>query len=340
MIRRPIYPPNEIALVMRSVLISLIPSVIALTTFFGAGVLFNLVTGIATALVSEAICLKLRQRPAMPRLTDLSAILTGSLIALALPQAAPWWLVIAASASSIILGKHIYGGLGQNPLNPAMLGYAIMIISAPVAMTTLWTNPLATPDLLNAWMSFLGYNSDATTAATTLGLYRTEFITMTAVEVMRHPLFQRAHLGLIYGYEWVALGYLAGGSWLIYQRIITWHTPVGFLATLVVISAFFSFDPDTTTPVWVHLIGGASIFSAFFILTDPVSGATSPKGRFLFAIGVGLLTYLIRTYGQYPDAIAFSVLLMNFVAPTIDHYTRPRVMGRKASIRGSGGGPL
>ena len=322
---------------MRAVLIALIPSVIALTTFFGVGVLFNLVTAIATALLCETICLKLRRRPAMPRLTDLSAILTGSLIALALPQAAPWWLVIAATASSIILGKHIYGGIGQNPLNPTMLGYAIMLISAPVAMTTLWINPLTPPDLSSAWLSFLGQSNDATTGATTLELYRTEFIAMTAVEIMRQPLFQRAHLGLIYGYEWVSLAYLLGGLWLIYQRVITWHTPVGFFVTLVIVSAFFSFDPDTATPAWVHLIAGASIFSAFFILTDPVSGATSPKGRLLFAIGVALLTYLIRTYGQYPDAIAFSVLLMNFAAPTIDHYTRPRIMGRETSVRGSGG---
>ena len=337
MIRRPAYPPRETVLIMRTVLTSLIPAIMSLTIFFGVGVLLNLVTGIAVALLSEAICLKLRRRPVMPALSDLSAVLTGSLIALSLPQAAPWWLVIAAAASSIILGKHIYGGLGQNPLNPAMLGYAIMIISAPVAMTTLWINPLTTPDLSSALMSFLGHGNDAITGATTLDLYRTEFVTMTAVEIMRHPLFQRATLGLIYGYECVALAYFLGGLWLIYQRVITWHAPVGFLATLVVVSAFFSFDPDTSTPVWVHLIAGASIFSAFFILTDPVSGATSPKGKFVFAAGVALLTYLIRTQGQYPDAIAFSVLLMNFAVPTIDHYTRPRIIGRKTSVRGSGG---
>ena len=103
------------------------------------------------------------------------------------------------------------------------------------------------------------------------------------------------------------------------------------------ITAFFSIDPDTATPVWVHLVAGAGIFAAFFILTDPVSGATSPSGRLWFAIGVGVLTYFIRTYGQYPDAIAFSVLLMNFAAPTIDHYTRPRITGRESSVKGSGG---
>ena len=337
MIKRPDYPPIDTAIVMRTVLMALIPGIIAMTLFFGVGVLLNIITAILTALASEALCLGLRKRPINPRLTDLSAVLTGVLIALALPQAAPWWLVIAATASSVILGKHLYGGLGQNPVNPAMLGYALMLISAPVAMTTLWINPLATPDIVTAWNAYLGQASDAVTGATTLDLYKTEFRSLTAIEASRNPLFSQAHLGLIYGYEWVALTYLMGGLWLIYQRVITWHTPVGLLATLVVISAFFSFDPDTATPVWVHLIAGAGIFAAFFILTDPVSGATSPKGRLWFAIGVGILTYLIRTYGQYPDAIAFAVLLMNFAAPMIDHYTRPRIMGREASVKGPGG---
>lgn len=337
MIKRPDYPPIDTAIVMRTVLMALIPGIIAMTLFFGVGVLLNITTAILTALASEALCLGLRKLPINPRLTDLSAVLTGVLIALALPQAAPWWLVIAATASSVILGKHLYGGLGQNPVNPAMLGYALMLISAPVAMTTLWINPLTTPDIATAWNAYLGQASDAVSGATTLDLYKTEFRSLTAVEAARNPLFSQAHLGLIYGYEWVALAYLMGGLWLIYQRVITWHTPVGLLATLVVISAFFSFDPDTATPVWVHLIAGAGIFAAFFILTDPVSGATSPKGRLWFAIGVGILTYLIRTYGQYPDAIAFAVLLMNFAAPMIDHYTRPRIMGREASVKGPGG---
>ena len=337
MIKRPDYPPADTSIVMRSVLIALVPGIIAMTLFFGVGVLFNLATAIPAALAAEAVCLGLRQRPILPRLNDLSAVLTGSLIALSLPQAAPWWLIILASTSSIALGKHLYGGLGQNPVNPAMLGYALMLISAPVSMTTLWINPLATPDLATAWSAFLGQASDAVTGATTLDLYKTEFRALTAIEAVRNPLFSQAHLGFIYGYEWVALAYFASGLWLIYQRVITWHTPAGLLATLVVISAFFSFDPDTATPVWVHLIAGAGIFAAFFILTDPVSGAVSPKGRLWFAIGVGIFTYLIRTYGQYPDAIAFAVLLMNFAAPMIDHYTRPRIMGREASVRGPGG---
>ena len=120
-----------------------------------------------------------------------------------------------------------------------------MLISAPVTMTTLWINPLATPDLSTAWLAYLGQSSDAITSATMLDLYRTEFRALTAAEASQNPLFTKAHLGLIYGYEWVALAYLIGGLWLIYQRVITWHTPVGLLVTLTVVSAFFGFDPDT-----------------------------------------------------------------------------------------------
>ena len=210
MIKRPAYPPRDTAIVMRSVLLALIPGIVTMTIFFGPGVLFNLVTGVLTAVAAEALCISLRGRALKPRLRDLSAALTGVLIALSLPQAAPWWLTVAASGSSIILGKHLYGGLGQNPVNPAMLGYALMLISAPVAMTTLWINPLTTPGFGAAWVAYVGQANDALTGATMLDLYRTEFLSLTAIEASDHPLFTNAHLGLIYGYEWAALAYLIG----------------------------------------------------------------------------------------------------------------------------------
>ena len=322
---------------MGLVVLSLVPGAITATWVFGAGVLLNLVMAIITAWTTEGLCLAMRGRSIAPRLKDHSALLTACLLALSLPQAAPWWLTMFATVSAVGLGKHLYGGLGQNPLNPAMLGYAIMLVSAPVAMTTLWVDPLNPPLLADAILAFLGSSSDAHTGATALGLYRNEFAGMTASEIATYPLFERRKLGLIAGAEWTALAYLLGGLFLIHQKIISWHIPVGFLGALILISSFFAIDPDTSTPVSVHLFAGAAVFSAFFILTDPVSGATSSKGRIWFAIGVGILTYSIRTYGQYPDAIAFSVLLMNFAAPMIDHYTRPRILGRNSAIKGAGG---
>ena len=323
--------------VMAQVLLALVPGMLVATWVFGPGVLLNVLMASLTAWSSEALCLRLRKRPVMVRLTDHSALLTGWLLALSLPPASPWWLISLAVATAIVLGKHLYGGLGQNPLNPAMLAYCLVLISAPVSMTTLWIDPLATPGITSAWMAFLGTAPDAATGATALSLYRNDFPALTATEIASHPLFREASLGLIAGIEWDALAYLVGGLWLLFRGVMTWHAPVGLLLGLFVVAAFFAIDPDSGTPVWVHMTAGPTVFAAFFIVTAPVSGATSPRGRLLFGVGVALLTYLIRTFGHYPDAIAFAVLLMNFAAPMIDHYTRPRIVGRDAAIKGSGG---
>jgi Na+-translocating ferredoxin:NAD+ oxidoreductase subunit D len=323
--------------VMAQVLLALIPGMCVAGWVYGPGVFLNIAMASIVAWGSESLCLWLRRRPVAMRLSDHSALLTGWLIALSLPPASPWWLIAVTVATGILLGKHLYGGLGQNPLNPAMLAYCLVLISAPISMTTLWIDPLNPPGVSEAIMAFLGERPDAATGATALSLYRNDFEALTAIEIANHPLLANSTLGLIAGVEWVMLTYLAGGLWLLSRRVITWHAPVGCLAGLGVLAAFFAFDPDTGTPVWVHMTAGATVFAAFFIVTDPVSGATSPRGRLCFGIGVGVLTYLIRTYGQYPDAIAFAVLLMNFAAPMIDHYTRPRIIGRQTSVKGSGG---
>ena len=236
-----------------------------------------------------------------------------------------------------MLGKHLYGGLGQNPVNPAMLGYVLMLISAPITMTTLWVDPLATPDLATAWLAYLdrmmpSREQPCSTFTEPNSVYSQR-------EASQNPLFTQAHLGLIYGYEWVALAYLVGGLWLIYQRVITWHTPVGLLVTLAVVCAFLILI-HSATPVWIHLTTQEPEFSLHSYSDRPSLWRDKSKGRLWFAIGVGIVTYLIRTYGLYPDASAFAGLLMNFAVPMIDHYTRPRIMGRSSSIRGSGGQSL
>lgn len=329
--------PQSTSAVMYTVLLALCPGAVVSMWVYGMGVLFNMLIATVSAWGFEALCLRLRGRQILPRLSDHSALLTGWLLALSLPQAAPWWLVVAGVGCAIVLGKHLYGGLGHNPVNPAMLAYALLLVSAPVSMTTLWVDPLNRPEFTLAWSAFLGIAPDGYTSATVLDLYRTEFIGLTQPEMQNHPLLAQSVFGVAAGTEWVALAYFAGGLGLLACRVITWHIPVGFLGSLLLLSALFAIDPDTATPPLTHLLAGASLFAAFFILTDPVSGATSPRGRLWFAIGVGCLTYLIRTFGQYPDAIAFAVLLMNFAVPMIDHYTRPRIVGRDASVRGSGG---
>jgi electron transport complex protein RnfD len=130
------------------------------------------------------------------------------------------------------------------------------------------------------------------------------------------------------GWEWIGGGFLLGGIWLIYKKVITWHIPVAMLGALFAIAlVFYLIDADTYASPWFHLVSGASLLGAFFIATDPVSAATTNPGRLVYAAGIGILTYIIRTWGGYPDGVAFAVLLMNMTAPTIDYYIRPRVFG-------------
>ncbi|MDP5324299.1 MAG: RnfABCDGE type electron transport complex subunit D [Litorivicinaceae bacterium] len=328
-------PPQSTRAVMQSVWIALIPGTLTSVWIFGPGVLVHLVLAGLGACLAEVIGRRARGLAAMQALQDGSTLLTAWLLALALPPAAPLWLPFVAGLIAIGLGKQLYGGLGQNPVNPAMLAYAILIVSAPVAMTTGWIVPFqgwSTPIPLTG----IGVGAvDGLTGATILDLYRTEFRELTAPEIAQHPLFSVGGLGIAPGVEWVALSHLLGGGFLFARRVIRWQAPVGFLVGLLGLAAFFAIDPDNTVPVLTHALAGATLFSAFFIVTDPVSGATSPRGQWWFGLGAGVITYLIRTYGLYPDGVAFAVLFMNFMVPLIDQYTRPRIHGESRSIRGS-----
>jgi electron transport complex protein RnfD len=204
-------------------------------------------------------------------------------------------------------------------------------------MTTLWAAPLGLQDIGHASFLqtlsaiFAEHSVDGFTMATPLDSYKFAVADSTQTEILARPEFQQQ---LLPGWFWVNIGYLIGGSFLIWKRIITWHTPVAMLSSLLVLSLLFSWDADTRVPMYMHLFGGATMLGAFFITTDPASGATSNKGKLFYGAGIGVLVYLIRTFGNYPDAIAFAVLLMNFAAPLIDHYTRPRVYGHEKSVKG------
>ena len=179
---------------------------------------------------------------------------------------------------------------------------------------------------------------DAITMATPLDALRTVLRDPEQREVIAGLLGSNATFGNIggRGWEWVALGYLVGGLWLLQQRIITWHMPTAFLVTLFAISgAFGLYDPTRFAGPGFQLFTGGAMLAAFFIVTDPVSGATTPKGKLIFAAGVAALTWIIRSFGAYPDGIAFAVLLMNIAAPLIDQYTQPPVFGRKQKDQGS-----
>ncbi len=324
--------PMSTARVMQNVLLATVPGVIVLTHFFGFGTLVNIIWASILALAFEALALRLRKRPLGFYLGDYSALVTAVLLGIALPPYSPWWLIAVGIASSILLAKHLYGGLGYNPFNPAMVGYVVLLISFPVQMSS-WAAPRGVgelPGLLDALQAcFTPGNFDAVTMATPLDLLKQNNSLLMDDLWQQNAQFGR-WAGI--GWEWASLAFLAGGLWLLYQRVFTWHAPVAMLVALALTAALF-YDGGSSasggSPLF-HLLSGATMFGAFFIITDPVSSAVSNRGRLVFGALIGLLVYLIRVYGNYPDAVAFAVLIMNFAAPFIDQYTQPRSYGHAA----------
>jgi len=322
---------------MAWVLLATLPGLAVQSYFYGYGTLINLVWASGLALGLEALVLGLRRRPIMIFLTDGSALVTAFLIALALPPFSPWWLTVIAVLFSIVFAKHLYGGLGNNPFNPAMVGYAICLIAFPVSMTQ-WPAIEQTLSFGQQWQWFwmesIDGGIDAWTGATALDLMRhTNGLTLNEVAL------DNPQLGLSLSVSmWVNLAYLAGGIGLLAINAFTWHAPIAMLASLGFCAGLFHMgEPDLYPSASQHLLTGATMFSAFFIVTDPVSGATSRKGKVVFGIGVGILVFIIRTFGSYPDAFAFAILLMNLSAPLIDTYTRPKAYGHKPSKSSSQG---
>lgn len=334
---------NTTSHVMRWVLFATFPGLIALTNFFGWGTLINLAIASITAIACEAAVLAIRKRPVLFYLNDYSALVTAVLLGLALPPYAPWWLVVTATASAIILAKQLYGGLGYNPFNPAMVGYVVVLISFPVEMTqwaipqTLLSDGQTLPSLADSLSAvFSGSQTaiDGYTGATPLDLFKSQQGLLAEQINQQYPLFSEAHIVGV-GWEWVNLGFLLGGIYLLYKGAFTWHAPVSMLVALALMALLF-YDGGSSQSggsVLLHLLSGGTMLGAFFIITDPVSSAVSNKGRIIYGAGIGILIYIIRVWGNYPDAVAFAVLLMNFAAPFIDYYTLPRTYGHKKAER-------
>lgn len=297
-------------------LLALLPGTLASLYVWGPGVLGNLAGGILGALLAEALLLRLRARP-LHTLYDGSALLSGALLALSLPPGADAALSLGGSALAMILGKQLFGGLGHNPFNPAMLAYAALLIGAPQAMTA-WPLPLAGVGAV-----------DGISGATLLDAWR---------NAQRAPLpwaefAERANLagllvdGRMNQAQMLSAAWALGGAVLLTLRIIPWQLPVAVLAGLLLPAGLlYALDPAGEPPPSLHLWCGATVFGALFIATDPVSGATTPRGRWLFGLGCGLLCWLIRRYGAYADGFAFAILLMNLCVPWLDRL-RPRVIG-------------
>jgi electron transport complex protein RnfD len=331
-------PAAGVPVIMRRVLYGLAPGAIAYVWFFGTGFIVNLVIATLTALLAEAGMLRLRGRPTRYALRDGTALVTGALLTFAIPPFVPWWIPAFGAAAAIVLAKQLYGGIGKNFFNPAMVGYVLLLVSFPVEMTQ-WIPPRM-GDIDYQHLTFaqnLNYSltgrlpdaltMDAVTRATPLDLVKEGLRAGRDFAAIRGGSLFGDFGGR--GWEWINNFVVLGGLYLLYMNVIRWHIPVAMLAGLLApATALHLMDAARFASPGFHLFSGATLLGAFFIATDPVSAAVGARGRLIYGAGIGVLTYAIRTWGGYPDGVAFSVLLMNASVPLIDRYTRPRIYGR------------
>ncbi|MFP4336255.1 MAG: RnfABCDGE type electron transport complex subunit D [Wenzhouxiangella sp.] len=328
-------PTRRVHHLMGLVLLALLPAIAAHAWWFGWGILIQLALASLFAVGFETLMLRLRRRRLAPFLGDGSVVVTAVLFALCVPPLAPWWVSATGMLFAVVIAKHLYGGLGYNLFNPAMVGLAAVIIAFPIDFSQ-WLAPRglveAPPGLLESLHAVLTgrppetLNWDAATSATPLDRLRTGLQDQLLIaEIRIHPVFG-ALAGR--GWDWIGLGILAGGLYLIWQRVITWHVPTAMVVTTLAASLpVWLIAPDLHPSPLHELFAGGLLLGAFFIATDPVSGSATPRGKLLFGVGVALLTLAIRRWGGFPDGVAFAVLLMNMLVPLVDRYTRPRVYG-------------
>jgi electron transport complex protein RnfD len=332
-----IAPLANVATIMRQVLIALVPAVLAHVWFFGPGLIFNIIVAAAFCAGGEAAMMYLRGREIRHALSDYSAMITAVLLAFALPPLTPWWVTASASLFGIVVAKHMYGGLGFNVFNPAMAGYVVVLVAFPVHMN-FWIAPRM-GDLDYQALSFFqslgftltgalpdGLTFDSITRATPLDTVKSGLNTMhTFDEIHSNPMM--GDFGGR-GWEWVSNFVAIGGFWLLAKKVIRWHIPFAVLAGLLLPSGLMYFLQAGVHPSpGFYLFSGGAMICAFFVATDPVSAATSVKGRLVYGFGIGILIYCMRRWGNYADGVAFSVLLMNMAVPVIDYVTRPRIVG-------------
>lgn len=324
--------------IMLNVCLALTPATLFGLYLFGWPAINLWVLTCASAVLTEAACLRLMEQP-MRRLLDGTALLTGWLLAVSLPPWAPWWIGVGGSVFAVGIGKQLYGGVGQNLFNPAMLARVALLIAFPLQMTS-WLAPqplfsATAPDFLEGLrITFAGAPMpDGVAGATALGNLKTELTLHKSAEDILANSFSLlpAFLGTTGGSlgETSELLLLLGGLWLMFRRIIHWDIPVSMLLAVVVMGAIAEqINPVRYPGGLYHLMSGGLLMGAFFIATDPVTSPVSRVGRLIFGTGCGVLIYVIRTWGSFPEAVAFAVLFMNALTPLIDRYWRPRAYGR------------
>jgi len=329
---------NSIPRTMALVMVALTPATLFGLWQFGWPAIWLFGVTLVAALAVEAAALQLAGKPIRRSLFDGSALLTAWLLALSLPPWAPWWIGAIGALIAILIGKQVFGGLGQNPFNPAMVARVALLIAFPLEMTQFVAPaPLFSaqaPDLGEGLAIALGTQPiDALSGATLLGTVRTELGQGAELGALLSDHF--APLAGVFGTasgslgETSALLLLLGGLFLIATRVISWRIPVALLGTVALLATLMQLiDPAQHAGALYHLLSGATLLGAFFIATDPVTSPVSARGQLLFGAGCGALIYIIRAWGGYPEGVAFAVLLMNACTPLIDQALRPRILGR------------
>lgn len=337
---------NDTSRMMLLVIAATIPGVLMASWWFGYGVIINIVLASCLALTLEAIMLSLQGKAVRSHLSDNSALVTAVLFAITIPPGTPFWLLGLGIFFAIVIAKHLYGGLGQNPFNPAMAGYLLLLLAFPLQMTAWHVPALVNSDQL-AIMPY-GLEGLLQSLSFTFPLTENSIKTIDGF-AMATPLIESKMAGTSAileainndvsvfnrqaetSWELINIFYLLGGLFLLYKRIISWHIPLSILVTVCAVSALY-YSPGGYavygTP-YLHLLGSATMVGAFFIATDPVSAATTTRGKIIYGIIIGLAIYSIRVWGSYVDSIAIAVLFGNFCAPLIDRYSQPRIYGHK-----------
>jgi RnfABCDGE-type electron transport complex D subunit len=327
------HAPVSIGKVMGTVLLALTPATLFGFWLYGWPAVNLWAVALIAAIAGEAFVVRMQGRKVRPVIIDGSGILTAWLLALSLPPYAPWWIAVLGSLFAVVIGKQVFGGLGQNVFNPAMAARVMLLISFPLEMTT-WAAPSQAPGLLDSLrITFFSQPIDGMASASLLGHVKTEFT--RGVTLDQALAGHYVPLDMLWGSRAGSLGetaavlLLISGLFLIARRIITWHAPFAMLLGVAAPALLFNtIDANHYAGPMVHLLSGGLMLGAFFIITDPVTSPNTALGQFIFGLSCGLLTWIIRTWGGYPEGVAFAVLLMNAATPIIDSYVKPRIYGR------------
>ena len=312
---------------MFNVVLALMPAFAVSLYYFGVGALIVTLLAVGSCVIFEYLIQKFLMK-GNPTITDGSAIVTGLLLAFNVPSNLPWYIVVIGSLVAIGVAKMSFGGLGSNPFNPAIVGRVFMLISFPVQMTS-WPLPVA---------SRLQY-LDAVTGPTPLAILKEGLKNGETISQMgdKIPSHMQMFMGLMGGSlgEIAAFALLIGFAWLLFTKVITWHIPVSIFTTIAVFTGIlWMINPETNADPIFHLLTGGVMIGAIFMATDYVTSPMNPVGMWIFGIGIGLLTVIIRVWGAYPEGVSFAILIMNAFVPLLNRYIKPKRFGEEVKRNG------